>query len=62
MWAWGFCFVLLFAGFCSPKWLFWVFVEKGVKIHRFGIVGAVLTVDPGLVVEMGPDDVAISAF
>ena len=42
-----------FAGFCTLKWRFWVLVEKGVKIRRFGVVGAVLDVDPGLEVETG---------
>ena len=32
-------------------------MEKGVKIRRFGGVGAVLGVDPGLVVETGPGGV-----
>ena len=48
---------VLFAGFCTPKWLVWVFVLKGVKICRLGVVGAVLTVDPGLALETGPGGV-----
>ena len=43
-----------FARVCTPEWPLWVFVEKGVKIRRFGVAGAVLAVDPGLMVETGP--------
>ena len=32
-------------------------MEKGVKIRRFGVVGRVLAVDPGLVIETGPGGV-----
>ena len=60
VWAWGVLTCVggvLFAGVCTPKWLFWVFVENGVKIRRFGGVGAVLAVDPELVVKAGPGGV-----
>ena len=35
-------------------WLVWVYMEKGVKSRRPGVVGEVLAVNPGLAVETGP--------
>ena len=46
---------VIFAGLCTPEWLFWVFVKKDVKSCLFGVVGAVLIVDPR--VETGPGGV-----
>ena len=60
MWAWGVLICVgcvTFAGFCASKWLFWVVVEKDVKIRRSGVVGEVLAVNPGLAVETGPGGV-----
>ena len=60
VWAWA---VLIcvgcvpFAGFCTPKWLYWVCVETSMKIRRFGVVGEALAVNPGLAVETGPGGV-----
>ena len=48
---------MIFAGCCTAKWLIWAFVEKAVKLRRFGVVGAVLAMDPGLLVETGPGGV-----
>ena len=45
---------VIFAGLYTSKWLLLGFMERGVKIRRFGGVGAVLAVDPGLVIETGP--------
>ena len=53
MWAWGVLICVecaIFEEFCTPKWLFWVFVEKSVKIRCSGVVGEVLAVNPGLAV------------
>ena len=47
----------VFAEVCISKWLFRVVVEKGVKFSRFGVVGEVLVVNPGLAVEAGPGGV-----
>ena len=55
-WAWGVLICagcVISAGVCTPEWPFWVFVEKGVDIRRLGVVGAVLTLDPRLVIETG---------
>ena len=55
LWAWGFvraiCRALCFQVTIG------VFVETVVKICRFGVIGAVLTVDPRLVVGTGPGGV-----
>ena len=59
VWAWGFLICVgceICAGFCSPKWLVWVFVEKSVTIRRSGVVGDVQAVHPGLA-ETGPGGV-----
>ena len=48
---------MIFAGCCALKCLVWVFVENGVTNRLFGVVGVVLSVDPGLVVETGPGGV-----
>ena len=65
VWAWGVLICVgrvLFAGLYTPKWLFWVFVEKGAKIRRFGVVGAVPAVDSGLVGLAAWEDFRISIF
>ena len=48
---------VIFAEPFTYKWIVWGFVEKSVNIRRFEGVGAVLAVDPGLVVETGPGGV-----
>ena len=60
VWTWGVLTCVgcvIFAGSCTPNWLVWVFVEAGVKIRRFGVVGAMVTVDPVLVVDTAPGGV-----
>ena len=57
VWAWGVLICVgcvLFARFYALKGLPWVFMEKGVKLVRFGVVGVVLAVNARLAVETGP--------
>ena len=51
------CRVRSICGFVHSQVATLGFLEKGVKIHRFGGVGALLAVDPRLAVETGPGGV-----
>ena len=56
---------MIFAGCYTPKWLIWAFVEKAVKLRRFGVVGGCWPWIPGCWSKLGLvawEDVTISRF